>query len=68
MKIYVVKDVNREYIMIFTSIRKAKKYLNSDKETLEMSTTDIPVTKKGIFEAIIKGSGIGGNSIGGEFN
>jgi hypothetical protein len=54
--------------MIFTSIRKAKKYLNSNKETLEMSTTDIPVTKKGIFEAIIKGSGIGGNSIGGEFN
>lgn len=68
MKIYVVEDINNEYTMIFTSMRKAKKYFNSDKENLQMSATNIPVTRKGIFEAILRGSDIGGNSIGGEFN
>tara|TARA_R100000426_G_C4807626_1_gene105179 strand:+ start:417 stop:623 length:207 start_codon:yes stop_codon:yes gene_type:complete len=67
MKIYIVEDEDRDYTMIFTSIRKAKKYFNSDKEKLTISSRDIPVSRKGIFEAFLAGSDIGGNSIGGEF-
>jgi len=68
MKIYIVEDEDRDYTMIFTSIRKAKKYLNSDKENLTISSKDIPVNRQGIFQAVLEGSEIGGNTIGGEFD
>ena len=68
MKIYIVEDEARDYTMISTSIRKAKKYFNSDKENLTISSRDIPVSRKGIFQAVLAGSNIGGNQISGEFD
>lgn len=67
MKIYIVEDEDRDYTMIFTSKRKAKKYLNTDKEKFKISERDISVNKRGIFLAFLIGADIGGNSIGGEF-
>ena len=68
MKIYIVEDEDRDNTMIFTSKRKAKKYFNSDKEKLKISSRDFTVSRKGIFLAFLVGSDIGGNSIGGEFD
>lgn len=68
MKIYIVEDEDRDRTMIFTSLDKARKYLNTDKENLAISTMDFPLSKKGIYQAFLRGATTGGNSIGGEFD
>tara|TARA_Y100001951_G_C11286843_1_gene269306 strand:+ start:520 stop:726 length:207 start_codon:yes stop_codon:yes gene_type:complete len=68
MKIYIVEDIDREYTTIFTSIRKAKKYFNTDKENFKFYSRDIPVNRQGIFQAVLEGADIGGNEISGEFD